>query len=174
MLKTRQPAPVLSVPTLDDGTFTLAAAKPERFTLVVAYRGLHCPICKTYLAELDGQVAAFAERGVEVIAISMDTRERAEEARTQWSIANTRIGYDLPLETARAWQLAISGGRGRTSAGVDEPSLFSEPGLFMIRADGTLYLAAVQTTPFARPHIGDILKATDFIIEKDYPARGEA
>ena len=27
--------------------------------------------------------------------------------------------------------------------------------------------------PFARPRFGDILKALDFVIAKDYPARGE-
>jgi len=28
--------------------------------------------------------------------------------------------------------------------------------------------------PFARPHFDEIEKAIDFIVEKDYPARGEA
>jgi hypothetical protein len=27
--------------------------------------------------------------------------------------------------------------------------------------------------PFARPHFGDVLTALDFVIAKDYPARGE-
>jgi hypothetical protein len=27
--------------------------------------------------------------------------------------------------------------------------------------------------PFARPSFGDILKAIDFVVAKDYPARGE-
>jgi hypothetical protein len=27
--------------------------------------------------------------------------------------------------------------------------------------------------PFARPGFGDILKALDFVLAKDYPARGE-
>jgi hypothetical protein len=40
-------------------------------------------------------------------------------------------------------------------------------------ADGTLYFASVQTMPFARPAFGDILGALDFVIAKNYPARGE-
>ncbi len=28
--------------------------------------------------------------------------------------------------------------------------------------------------PFARPHFSDVLKSLEFIIEKSYPARGEA
>jgi hypothetical protein len=67
----------------------------------------------------------------------------------------------------------VSTGRGKTSAGVEEPALFSEPGLFLVRPDGTLYFATVQTMPFARPHFDDIVKAIDFVLAKDYPARGE-
>ncbi|HIE89539.1 MAG TPA: AhpC/TSA family protein, partial [Gammaproteobacteria bacterium] len=58
-------------------------------------------------------------------------------------------------------------------AGIEEPSLFVEPGIFLVRPDQTLYFATVQTMPFARPSFGDILKAIDFVIAKDYPARGE-
>ena len=43
----------------------------------------------------------------------------------------------------------------------------------MVRPDQTLYFASVQTMPFARPAFGDILKALDFVIAKNYPARGE-
>lgn len=86
-----------------------------------------------------------------------------------------RLGHGLGLETARAWGLYVSTDRGTTSAGLEERALFSEPGLFLflVRPDGTLYFGAVQTMPFARPHFADVLKALDFVIAKDYPARGE-
>ncbi len=75
---------------------------------------------------------------------------------------------------ARAWGLYISTGRGKTSIGIEEPALFSEPGLFLVRPDGTLYAASVNTMPFARPNFSELLKAIGMIIEKNYPARGEA
>ncbi len=68
----------------------------------------------------------------------------------------------------------ISSSRGKTSVGVEEPALFSEPGVFLVRPDGTLYWASVQTMPFARPHFKEVLSALDFVIKADYPARGEA
>jgi hypothetical protein len=46
--------------------------------------------------------------------------------------------------------------------------------VFLVRPDRTLYYAAVQSMPFARPHLRDILAGLDFVIAKDYPARGEA
>lgn len=74
---------------------------------------------------------------------------------------------------AREWGLYLSEGRGKTSAGVEEPVLFSEPAIYLIRPDGTLYFGSVQTMPFARPHFEDILTAIDFVMKRDYPARGE-
>ena len=54
-----------------------------------------------------------------------------------------------------------------------EPDLFSEPALYLVKPDGTLYFGAVQTMPFARPHFDDVVGAVKFVLEKDYPARGE-
>ena len=84
------------------------------------------------------------------------------------------IGYGLPLDKAREWGLYVSTSRGMTSIGIEEPALFSEPGVFLVRPDGTLYWAIVQTMPFARPHFREMLGAIDFVVAKDYPARGEA
>lgn len=169
----RQPVPALEVSTVGGGTWRLAEQKPERFTLIVVYRGLHCPICRGYLGDLERKLDEFKSRGVEVVVISSDVEERAHQAKDEWGLTRLTVGYGLDLDVARQWGLYISTSRGMTSAGVEEPALFSEPGLFLVRPDGTLYFASVQTMPFARPAFGDILKALDFVIAKDYPARGE-
>ena len=173
----RQPAPALKVPMIDGGQFDLGSARPERWTLVCFYRGLHCPICTTYLAELEKQVPAFAERGVKCIAISSDPQDRAQAMADKVSekagSRQLRYGYALPLPVARDWGLHISAGRGKTSVGVEEPALFAEPGVFLIRADGTVYYMSVQSMPFVRPNFRELVGAIDFVIEKDYPARGE-
>ena len=115
----------------------------------------------------------FAERGVDCIAISADGEERARGMADMIAAKQLRIGYDLPLSVARDWGLYISTSRGKTSIGIEEPALFSEPGLFLIKADGTVYYLSVQSMPFVRPHFSQLLTAVDFAIEKNYPARGE-
>lgn len=174
MLKTRQPTPSLSVPTVGGGTWSLADSQPENFTLVVFYRGLHCPICRGYLAELDRLIGEFEQRGTKVVAISTDDQERAQTTRTEWKLANLAIGYGMSIDKAREWGLYISSSRGKTSTGVVEPDRFAEPGVFLVRPDGTLYWASVQSMPFARPHFAEMLKAIDMVLKVDYPARGEA
>jgi peroxiredoxin len=170
----RQPVPELELETLEGKRWKLAGQKPENFTMVVFYRGLHCPICRRYTSELNGLAGEFAKRGVGVLLASTDTRARAAEAKERWGLPDLTVGYGMSIEKAREWGLYVSTSRGLTSAGVEEPKLFAEPGLFLVRPDGTLYWGSVSTMPFARPHFNEILAAVDFALQKNYPARGEA
>ncbi len=173
MLLPRQKTPALSVETLDHGTFDLGTETAERGTVIVVYRGLHCPICVPYLKSVEGLVDDLAERGFAAIGLSTDDAGRAREMQVKTGARKLRFGYGLPLGVARDWGLYLSEGRGPTSIGVEEPALFAEPGLFIVKADGTLYFSAVQTMPFLRPDLSGLIGALDFVIAKDYPARGE-
>ncbi len=173
MLMPRQKTPDLKLPTLEHGDFDLSADASERGTVICFYRGLHCPVCANYLSELEKRVDEFAERGVKVIAVSSDGLERTRAMAEKISAQKLRFAYDLPLSVAKEWGLYISTSRGKTSIGLMEPDLFSEPGLFMVTPQQTLYYGAVQTMPFVRPHFSELVTALDFAIANDYPARGE-
>ena len=108
-----------------------------------------------------------------VVAISSDGAERAEAAKSDWRLSQLRIGYGLTMSKAREWGLFVSSSRGKTSLGIEEPPLFAEPGLFLVRPDGTLFFSSVQSMPFARPQFGDVLGAIDYVLKNDYPPRGE-
>jgi hypothetical protein len=84
-------------------------------------------------------------------------------------VSSTAVGYGLPLDTAKEWGLYIS-----SAVKDSEPAHFSEPGLFVIRPDGELYAASIQTMPFSRASAEQLLDTLQFVIEKDYPARGDA
>lgn len=172
-LMPRDPVPALNVTLTNGGRFVLGATPGEHFDLVVFYRGLHCPICAKYLIELERLAPEFAARGVQVLAVSSDAAERAQQMADKISAKSLQFAYGLSLKSARQWGLYISAGRGKTSIGIEEPALFSEPGVFIVRPDGTLYYGAVQTMPFARPQFQELLGAIDFAIAKNYPARGE-
>ena len=169
----RCPVPALNVSLTTGDRFVLGAAPATHFDMVVFYRGLHCPICAKYLLELERLAPEFAQRGVNLIAVSSDDLERGQLMADKVKASGVKMGYGLSLKTAKEWGLYISAGRGKTSIGMEEPALFSEPGVFLVRPDGTLYYGAVQTMPFARPPFQDLLGAIDFAVAKDYPARGE-
>lgn len=169
MLKPRQPVPDLDLPLVGGGRFSLKGEKPDAFTMLVFYRGLHCPICKTYLADLDAKIGAFKETGVNAVAITSDTQDRAEQTKNEWALQNLSLAYAMPIARGREWGLSISNGISEK-----EPKQFIEPGLFLVRPDLTLYAASVQTMPFARPSFADVLGAVKFVVKNNYPARGEA
>jgi peroxiredoxin len=169
----RQPVPDLTVTTTAGPIWKLSEQNPKNFTMVVVYRGLHCPICRAYLSDLQRRLADIGERGVSVIVTSTDSEERVRQAQADWKLADLTMGYGFGLDDARSWGLFVSSSNGVTSIGIEEPALFGEPGLFLVRPDGALYFSTVQTMPFARPHFADIVGALDTVITKNYPARGE-
>jgi peroxiredoxin len=103
MLVPRMPAPDLTAKTLDHSEFDLAKEKPALMTLVCFYRGLHCPVCASYLKELERTTQSLAERGVSTIAISSDGEERARQMADKIVAEHLRVGYGLPLSVARQW-----------------------------------------------------------------------
>src|SRR5713226_4689436 len=107
-VKPRAKVPALDLPTVGGGRFELATAHPHSFAMLVFYRGLHCPICKIYLRDLDRKLGEFAKRGVEVVAVSTDTMERADQSKRDWGIECLPIAYGLSIDQARQWGLYIS------------------------------------------------------------------
>ena len=160
------PAPALSVPLLGGGTFDLAQSAPEAFTMIVVYRGYHCPVCKDYIGKLNGVAAAFAEKGVRVVTLSMDGADRAEKAKAEWGLDALEIGYGLTEDVARSWGLWIS-----SSIKEAETDVFAEPGTFWVLPDGTLYLIDISNMPFGRPDL-DILLSKVPAVANGYPPRG--
>ena len=103
MLIPRQKTPDLILPTLDHGTFDLSKDKSEHGTIICFYRGLHCPLCATYLTEFQKRVADFTARGANTIAISSDGEERTRAMADKIGADTLRFAYDLPLAKAREW-----------------------------------------------------------------------
>ncbi|WAC02411.1 peroxiredoxin-like family protein [Lacinutrix neustonica] len=168
MIKPREKMPELTIDLVNDTQWSLSEQKPKQFTMLVVYRGNHCPVCKKYLEELQRKLTKFIDKGIHVIAVSSDTEAIAKQTYEEWAIADLPVGHNFSIEQARALGLYISKGIKK------EPDVFIEPGLFLINPDQTLYAVSIQSMPFARPEFDALLKAIDFVIEEDYPARGEA
>ncbi|TXD50329.1 MULTISPECIES: peroxiredoxin-like family protein [unclassified Polaribacter] len=169
MIKPRNKAPELKIDLVNDTKWNLQEQNPKNFTLIIFYRGNHCPVCKTQLEELQNKVKDFTERGVNLIAISSNTEKIAKETHKNWAIDSIPVGYDFPIEEARKWGLFISEG-----INDKEPKHFTEPGLFLIDTENKVYWESIQSMPFGRPAFKDVLNGIDSILEDGYPARGEA
>lgn len=172
-LMPRQPVPDLSLPLAGGGRWRLSDQKPKHFTMLAFYRGLHCSVCRDYLGQLQSMHGAFSKRGVTPIAISMDDAARASASEATWGLNDLCVAYGLTLQQAREWGLYVSRGSGRSSLGIEEPPMFIEPALFLVRPDRTLYYASVQSMPFGRPSFKEMFGGIEKAIARDTPARGE-
>lgn len=164
-----RPAPPLEFDLLDGTRFRLAERRPRTFTMVVFYRGHHCPVCRVQLRDLDRRIADFSPRGVDVVAVSVDDRDRAERSRGEWPVERVPIGFGVEIETLRSWGLYISG-----AYGPDMPERFGEPGVFLIASDGILHYAAVTSMPFGRPRAEDLVPGIDYLLQHPDTAFGRA
>lgn len=162
-----QQAPYLSVPLVGGGQYTLNESKPENFTIVIFYRGTHCPICKGQLSDFLGKQQDFQALGIDLVAVSMNTQDLAGQAMQQWGLSGLKLGYGLTRQQAAEWGLYLSSAIKDT-----EPEVFSEPGIAIVRADGTLYHWSVQTAPFGRAKAAELAGVLKFVIDNKYPVRG--
>ncbi|WP_133560730.1 redoxin domain-containing protein, partial [Marinomonas communis] len=79
-LKAGDAFPILEATKLDGTKVKLG--KPEGDTTwqaVFVYRGKHCPLCTKYLNEIETYKQAFAEAGVDILAVSADSKQQLEQ-----------------------------------------------------------------------------------------------
>lgn len=168
MIKPREKTPDIVIDLVNDTKWKLSEQSPENFTMILFYRGKHCPKCKVQLEQLQKKLDKFTDLGVNVIAISSDTEAVAKATYEEWDIADIPLGYGFAIEEARKWGLFISEGIKK------EPKYFTEPGLFIVTPEQTVYWESIQSMPFGRPNFNDVLGGIDYIVNHGYPARGEA
>lgn len=160
MIEPRKPVPALSVPLVGGGRYTLGDPRPRNFSLVVFWRGLHCGICRSYLNSLQSMLGGFEALGVDVVAPSMESAERAERCRDDWGLDRLRLGYGVGEATARDWGLYLTARRAP-----DEPELFCEPGLFLVQSSGVLSAAVINTGPQLRANPAEVLALVESRLE---------
>jgi len=167
-LKSGERLPDVTVPQLGGGAMRLGApVGGHDWSMVVVYRGKHCPICKTYLGELERLAPEFAKAGVGVVAVSGDPEDRARSFTDDIGVTFP-VGYDLTVAQMRMLGLYVS--EPRSEKETDRP--FAEPGVFVINAEGMLHVVDISNAPFSRPDLAGLAKGLKYIRDNDYPIRG--
>lgn len=136
--------------------------------MLVVYRGRHCPRCKRYLNKLNDMLSSWTDV-MDVFVISADTKEKALADREEFGW-NFELGYGLTVDRMRELGLYVS----EPLSEAETTDLFSEPGTFAIRPDGSLMLVDISNGPAARPDLDELLDGMKFNINNDRPVRGTA
>ncbi|MGJ8625546.1 MAG: redoxin domain-containing protein [Sulfitobacter sp.] len=167
-LKAGHALPETKVHTLEGDVVTLGTpVGGHQWQLVVIYRGLHCPLCKKYLVQLDEMVGQFNDLGVDVLAVSGDPKTKAQAMVDEKNLS-LQMGYGLTIDQMTALGLYVSDPR--SAQETDRP--FAEPGLFVINSEGNIQILDVSNAPFARPDLATLLNGIKFVRENNYPIRG--
>ena len=162
------PFPKTDISGPGGSTVTLGVPQGGRdWQLVVVYRGLHCPLCKKYLAQLEEMQGQFHAQGVDVVVASGDPEEKARAMADEFA-PTVPMGYGLSVAQMMSLGLYVSDPR--SAKETDRP--FAEPGLFVVNGDGNIQMVDVSNAPFLRPDLGKVLSGITFIRANDYPIRG--
>jgi len=156
----------MTFPNVKGGEITVGGTK-DNWTLLVVYRGKHCPRCKKYLNILNDMRGDWAEAGFDVVVVSADSREKA-----QADVDEFGWGFDLGYGLTED-QMATLGVYVTEPLSPDEADgNFAEPGTFVMRSDGSQIIVAISNGPAVRPELGELLDGMIFNKTKDRPHRG--
>ena len=162
-----KPVEITSFPKLGGGQITFGAPS-ERWTLLVVYRGKHCPRCKRYLNKLNDMLTDW-HSVMDVIVVSADTEDKAaaDQAEFGWRFD---LCYGLTEPQMASLGLYVSD----PLSEAETTTRFAEPGTFAIKPDGTLMLVDISNGPASRPDLDELLDGLTFNITNDRPTRGMA
>ena len=162
-----KPVPEMTFAKVGGGNVTVGGLR-DRWSLLVVYRGKHCPRCKKYLNKFNAMLAEW-DAIMDVVVVSADTEDKAnaDVAEFGWSFD---LGYGLTEAQMHALGLYVSD----PLFEAETTTRFAEPGTFAIRANGELMLVDISNGPAARPDLEELLDGMRFNIINDRPVRGTA
>jgi len=160
--------PSFTATRLDGSSMTFEGSNGQWFLLVV-YRGKHCGRCKKYLNKLESMQSQWREAGFDILAVSADPIEKAKSDVDEFGWT-----FDIAcgLSEPDMHKLGLYVSNPLTPDETDRR--FAEPGVFCIRPDNTVQIAAISNGPSARPDLEELLDGMEFTIEHGKPARGMA
>lgn len=156
----------MSFPKTGGGDLSVGGTR-ENWTLLVVYRGKHCPRCKKYLNILNDMRAQWADAGFDIAVVSADTQEKAEADQKEFGWAFD-LGYGLSEAQMSTLGLYVT----EPLSASETDRRFAEPGTYVIRSNGSVILTAISNGPAARPELSELLDGMIFNKTKDRPERG--
>ncbi|CAM3826569.1 redoxin domain-containing protein [Rheinheimera salexigens] len=139
-----------------------------RWSLIIIYRGYHCPICLKYLNNLETYSKRLQALQIDLSVASADTPEQLNKMKEKGLQITCPILTGLTLAQMKLLGLYISDPMNESET--DHP--FPEPGLFLINPDGETIMIDIANAPFIRPDLEQLVSGLEFSFSKNYPVRG--
>lgn len=156
----------VSTPKLGGGEIVIGGVR-ENWSLVVVYRGKHCPRCKKYLNILNEMRPKWTDAGFDIMVVSADPVEKAQADLDAFGW-DFDLGYDLSEAQMATLGLYVT----EPLSAAETDRRFAEPGVFVIRPDGSVLLISISNGPSARPDLTELLDGMIYTKENNRPPRG--
>ncbi len=164
------PFPDIKASLLNGTSVSLAETSSSAdWKLVIVYRGRHCPLCTRYLNELESYKEELLNTGVEIVAVSGDSKAQLENHLEKLNVSFP-LAYGLTL--AQMQELGVYISLPRSEQETDHN--FAEPGLFVVNQEGNIQVVDISNNPFVRPNLESFVSGIKWIRDPDnnYPIRG--
>lgn len=165
-LKPADPFPPISF-NLISGENRQLGASPGRWTLLIVYRGDHCPRCKTYVKKLHELVPAYAERNVDILLATTDPSHVAKRTidENNWTLP---VAHGLTNEQCLQLGLYLTD----QDASAELDGQYAEPGMFLLNPEGLTQVIATSNSPSVRPDLEVVLDGIIGTQDRNLPIRG--
>ena len=150
-----------------DGSTKQLGGKSSRWTVLVAYRGDHCPRCKTYIAKLEELAKSYADREVDLYLASMDPEPVAKRTieENNWTLP---VAHSMSVEDCQRLSLFLTD----HEEGAELSGCYSEPGLYLINPEGLTQVIETSNSPSVRPDLEVVLDGIIGTQDRNLPIRG--
>ncbi len=138
--------PTITASRVDGGEMTIPQDVAGRWAIILFYRGHWCPYCRQQLLGFQQAIEQIHELGAEVVALSVDTLEQAQQ-----TVERQRLSFPV-LYGLDAHEVAEKFG-----ASINEDPLYIQATGFVLQPDGKIAVAVYSTGAIGR------LVATDTI-----------
>ena len=151
-------APPFELPTQKGDMRSLAQLLEKGPVLLAFHRGTWCPNCRSRFGELACNARAYADRGVQVVAV---VAQSSEPVRTY--IEETGLPFDILIDKSRAVLKAYGVWH---AVGLSAWNI-AKPALFLIDRSGAIRYSFVAKSQREFPSHAEIVKAIDTMVTAD-------
>jgi peroxiredoxin len=149
-----QQFPTITASRVGGGEMTIPQSTEGKWTVLLFYRGHWCPYCRQQLIDFQRSLEQLHEIGAEVVALSVDPIEKAQE-----TVEKHNLTFPV-LYGLNAHEIAQ-----KIGANINEDPLFLQSTDFVLQPDGKIALSVYSSGAIGRLVASDTIKFTKYLQE---------
>lgn len=153
--------PTITASRVGDGEMTLPQSTEGKWTVLLFYRGHWCPYCRQQLMDFQRALEQLHEIGAEVVALSVDPLEKAQETVTKHHLTFPVL-YGLDAHDIAQ----------KIGASLNEDPLYLQATGFVLQPDGTIAVSVSSSGAIGRLVAADTINFIKYMQYQTHEQQG--